>query len=122
MDKAKFIEEMMNFLPEDLTASQIKAVTHFCSNLFDRSSLVDMPNRLSKAKERVSELEDELSMLTLATGRESTWALGEKLLKKFAIEKKIEALKKVAYETSYDVVSDACNWEIEQLRKEQASE
>lgn len=43
-------------------------------------------------------------------------------LNKFAIEKKIEALEKLAYGASYDVVSDACNWEIEQLRKEQSND
>lgn len=63
MSKAKFIEEMMNFLPEDLSASQIKAVTQFCSNLFDNCSLIDMPNRLGKAKERVKELEKNVQKL-----------------------------------------------------------
>jgi hypothetical protein len=65
MGKAKFIEEMLNFLPEGLTVSQIKAVTQFCSNLFDNCSLVDMPNRLAKANERVKELESALEKETI---------------------------------------------------------
>lgn len=56
--------------------------------------VLSLSGKLAKANERVKELESELLMLTLATGRESTWALGEKLLNKFAIEKKIEALSK----------------------------
>lgn len=68
--------------------------------------------------ERVEKIFNESPELTF----ENVKSMFSEELNKFSIEKKIEALKKVAYETSYDVVSDACNWEIEQLRKEQECE
>ena len=52
-----------------------------------------LQEKLAKADDHVEKLESELLMLTLATGRESTWALGEKLLNKFAIEQQKKAIK-----------------------------
>ena len=144
MSKAKFIEEMMNFLPEDLTASQIKAVTQFCSNLFDKSSLVDIPNRLSKANERVRDLESKLEAATqeariqaceLDTQKGIVQSVQDKFnlrvydfniskaldiaLNKFAIEKKVEALDWLRSNTSTDMhMAIAMNLYEEQLRKE----
>lgn len=48
--------------------------------------------KLEAAEQRVKELEEDLLMLTIATGRKETWDLGKKLLNKFAIEKQIEVL------------------------------
>ena len=87
--------------------------------------------QLAKANERVKELKLILVAITHAdetgyvddVGFVENWNQvcdeTKALLNKFATEKKIEVLQKVSYETSYDVVSDACNWEIEQLHKEQ---
>lgn len=89
-----------------------------------QETIADLRAQLAKANERVKELEEELLMLTLATGRQAVWDLGKKLLNKFALEQRVEEL--VELRGSLGCLDNreaskfafAINKRIEQLRKE----
>lgn len=109
---------------------EVATVKRTYNQLFDEMLKEQERNRelaqqLAKANERVEELEEELLMLTLATGRQTVWDLGKKLLNKFALEQKKEELDEL--KSSLGCLDNrdaskfalAINKRVEQLRKEQ---
>lgn len=86
-----------------------------------QEQVLNLKDELAKANERVKELEEKLQLTTITTHQaafESDY--GKERLKKFAIEKKVEALEDCIGVCGFLSCDDSLKARIKQLRREAA--